>query len=298
MDPDELPENDPYLTGTYGVSDFDEGSADIPIWGWLSGAQARRDAAANNLANNRNAGRWWDLQRSGPSADDLAVDYGLEGNTDEYGDLMGERSQLEGLGPNDVQLEALRRLQGFADGRMTAADMDMMRAQQAANAQQVGGMNRAALASMQARGMGGSGAALATQLSGGQALANANSQANAQQQAAIQQRALGALQSYGSMGMGMYDQEAARRSALDAFNQANTAWRRGRNERNTQWGNRTAESRSNARQQSYENRERATAGATNQYQQGLQGRRQDQARQDQANQAGAGAIGTLISELL
>ena len=56
----------------------------------------------------------------------------------------------------------------------------------------------------------------------------------------------------------------------------------------------TRESRSGARQQVYENRERRVAGLTNQWQAAAGGRRQDQQREDEADERTAGIIyGTL-----
>jgi hypothetical protein len=78
-------------------------------------------------------------------------------------------------------------------------------------------------------------------------------------------RALQALQGSASMSNTMQEQEYARRSALDAFNQQNMDWRRGRENRNTDWMNQGGQNRANAYQTAYTNRERAVAGATNQY---------------------------------
>ncbi len=280
-------------------SDFDSASADIPIWGWLSGANARVDRERNELDRSQAQRAWQDLMGGAPSAEDLTPTYGLEGTSDAYGDLLGGPSQLEGFGPSGDQTAALAALRSmYESGGYTDADRAAQNAARSAQAQQVGAMNRAALSQMEARGMGGSGAALASQLAGSQARANATQQSDASLQPAAMQRALQALQGYGALGTAVQGQELQRRNALDAFNQSNMDWRRGRETRNTAWGNRQQDADTQGRQQAYENRANATAGLTNQWSGNQSSRRQDAQRQDQADQAGAGAIAGIIEELL
>jgi hypothetical protein len=108
-------------------------------------------------------------------------------------------------------------------------------------------------------------------------------------QAAIQQRALGALQTGGQLGLQAGSQDLARRQALDAYNQQQLDWRRGRGQRNVQAENRTRESRSNAAQQAYENRERGAAGVAGQWQASQDNRRADRS---------SDAIGTIAGEVI
>lgn len=300
-------ENDPGWTrtrsnaGSGRASDFDEASADIPIWGWLSGAAARRDAARAAAERASQEASWMDLQRNAPDAAALTPDYYLEGATDEFGNLLGDPSALIGAGADDAAaqqytMEALRQL--YESGGYTPADRAAQAAARAAQAQQVGAMNRAALAQMEARGMGGSGAALATQLGGSQALANANQQSDAALQMAAMQRGLAALQGYGGMATTARGQDLTQASALDAFNQANMAWRRDRESRNTVWANRQQDANVSGRQRAWENQANAQAGREGNWQRSSAERSRDQARTDQANETGANVIGTLISELL
>ncbi len=286
------------MADEYGTSDFDQVSSDIPIWGWLSGAQARRDAARNAYDQTRAIQTWRDIGR-GPSVDELTPEYRGEGTVDEYGNLIGDPSQLEGFGASGDQTASLAALRSlYESGGYTDADRAAQQAARSAQAQQVGGMNRAALAQMEARGLGGSGAALAAQLGGSQSLANANQQSDAQLAIGAQARAMQALQGWQGGANTMQAQELARRNALDSFNQGNTDWRRGREERNTGTANRQQDANTNARQQGYENSMNWAAGMTNQYAGSQSGRRQDAQRQDEANQAAAAGLGTLITELL
>lgn len=279
------------------ASKFDEGSADIPIWGWLTGANARVDAERNAYDQRRQEAMWEGLGDVAPGAEDLAVEYGQIGTTDEYGDLLGPGSQLEGFAASSDQESALRALQELSRGGLTDADRAMMRGGHQRTAQTLAAQNAAATGAMQARGMGGSGAQLAAQMSNAQGMAQANAGADAQMMGNAQQRALQALQGYTNQGNAMQAQEMARRSALDRFNSQQTDWRRQRAGQNTQWGNRTAESAADARQSAYQNRERAVAGATGQYQAGQDNRRQDAAREDQANATAAAGLGGLIAEI-
>lgn len=279
------------------VSDFDEGSADIPIWGWLSGASARRDAARNRRDQLLAQGVWGGLVGGAPSVEDLTADFLGEATRDEYGDLIGGRSAFEhDFGQDQVAaMDALRGL--YESGGYTDGDMAASRALRGQQAMQLGAANQAALQQMQARGMGGSGAELAMRMGANDAMAYGNAQGDAAIQQAAMQRALQALQGYGSMANATRSADQQRMAALDAFNQSNMDWRRGRETRNTAWSNQTEQSRANAVQAAHENQERGVAGLTNQYQGAQQNRRADGARQDAANEAGANAIGTLLSEL-
>lgn len=294
-----MDDDDPIYDPSGRASDFDEGSADIPLWGWLTGATARRDAARAEAERARQERLWAGLAEDAPTADDLTPEYALEGREDEYGDLFGGPSQFEGAGALDEQqyaMDALRQL--HEGGGYTDADMAAQRAARAAQAQQVGSMNRAALAQMEARGGGGGGASLAAQLAGGQALANATVQSDAAFQQSAMQRALQALQGYQAGGNVLAQQDMQRRAALDAFNQQQTDWRRGRQSRNTGWQNQQQDADVRGRQQAWDNQANALAGRTGQWAGADAGRRADQQRQDEASAQGANVLGTIISGIL
>ena len=281
------------------ASDFDEGSADVPIWGWLSGASGRRDAARNQAQQQRQERAWQNVLGTTPSEESLTTQYQQLGTADEYGDLAGGPSAVSqrGAGEADQQriMGALRSLQ--QSGGYTGADRTARSANHAAVGQQLGSANEAALQSMYARGMGGSGSELAARLSGAQGAASANAQGDAQIQQAAMQRALQAMQAQGGLAGQMNDQQLQRQQALNDYNQQQLNWRRGRSAANTELENRTRQSRSQANQQAYENRERGVAGLTGQYQQGQQNRRADAQREDQQNQNAAGWIGALLAAL-
>lgn len=287
-------------SGSYDpdVSDFDRDSADIPIWGWLSGAQARRDAATGDAENRRMQSIWERLSNDQPSAMDLTPEYSLEGTMDAYGDLLGGESELGGFAPTRAQSALDQFGQIMEGGGYTDADRATQQATRASQAQWLGSQNAAAMQQAQARGMGGGGQELAARLSAGQAANMGNVAGDAAMQQSAMQRLMGATAGYGQLGMGMDAQEMSRRNALDDFNQRRLDWRRGREERNTGWANRQSDAGVSARQTAYQNRERQAAGTTGQYQAGAQERMFGQQRQDQANQAGGNVIGSIISEIL
>src|SRR5690349_12763519 len=161
-----------------GVSDFDQGSADIPIWGWLSGAQARRDAARNREDQLAAQGTWGGLATTQPSVYDLTADYLGEGNQDEYGDLIGGPSAFQNASEGgQMQRQAMEALQNlYQSGGVMEGDRAASRAMRDQQAQQLGAANQAALQNMQARGMGGSGAELAMRMQAGDTMARANAQ--------------------------------------------------------------------------------------------------------------------------
>lgn len=281
-----------------GLSEFDRVSADIPIWGWLSGAGARNTSAQNEADRNAARATWRQLGQ-GPSVDELTPTYQGEGSTDEYGDLLGGPSQLEGFGNSEDQRAALAAMRSlYEQGGYTAADRNAQAAARANQAQQVGAMNQAALRALEARGGGGGGGALAAQLSGSQALANANAQSDAALQSAAMQRAFAAMQGAGNQANAMQAQELSRRNALDAFNQQNMDWRRGRQTRNTNIANRGADARANAQQMHYGNAMDWAAGMTGQYTGAQSDRRQDLAMRDEADERGAETLGTIISSVI
>jgi hypothetical protein len=276
--------NDPGL-----ASDFDEGMADVPVLGWLFGSSARRDQARNAAKQRLQERTWQSLLGSGPSSEQLTPYYEGERRTDEYGNLIGGPSQLENVGPAyDVQ-DSLAGLQRMGRGELAPGDVAQMRLATQEQQRLLRGQNDAITQQMAGRGMLGSGADLATRLQGSEAALGAQSQQQSQMLAAAQQRALGALQAGGQLGLQAGSQDLARRSALDAYNQQQLDWRRGRGQRSTEWGNRGREARSNAIQQAYQNRERGAAGLTGQYQQAQENRREDK---------GGDAIADTLSAIL
>lgn len=289
------------------VPQWQQDSAGVPIWGWLSGSDAAvaREDAQN--AEERNRAIWQGVHAEAPSVDDLTTRYYLEDTVDEYGNLIGDPSQLEGLdergtGHQQAAMTALQQLMGSGP---TSAELETARQQRRLGAmergQQLRGANEAALQQMSARGMGGSGAELAARLGASQAMAQGQAMSDAATQAALQQQAMqrqfAAIQGYQGGANTLAQQEMARRGALDAFNQSNLDWRRGQETRNTAWANQGQESRTQARQQVHDNAERAAAGMTNQYSTDASRRGAEGARQDAANQAATGVVGGILSEI-
>lgn len=250
------------------ISDFDRSIEGVPIIDWLLGGEDRRAAARDEAERAEASLLWRSLLRRAPTAEDLTPNYYLEAGADEFGSLAGGASQLEGLGQGGsgdqhVALAALRQL--YESGGYTDADAAARRLSAMERGQQLRGVNEATLQQMQARGMGGSGAELAARLSASQTLSQGQAMSDAAMQQAAMQRALAALQGYGGMATDMRSQEMGRRSAIDAWNQANMGWRRDRETRNTSTANRQQDSRVAARQAAYQNQERGIQGLTNRF---------------------------------
>lgn len=278
-----------------GVSDFDQASADIPVWGWLSGATARRDASEADREAMRAEGYWHLLGLDEPTADELAVDYEAAADRhatgrSQLGDTYADEQDIE------AQRDALRAMQDvYRSGGMTEADRARSRMAQDEVGRWMRSQREADDAALQARGMGGSGASIASMLSAQQGGASALAQRDAEMLQDAQAREMQAMQAAGGLASGMREQGfsegATRGSAVDDFNRWSAESRSGAT-------NQTRESLSQARQGVYENRERRVAGLTGQWQAASSGQRQDQARQDEADQRGAQVIGDIIEEIL
>jgi hypothetical protein len=266
------------------MSDYDRVSSQIPIWNWLDGSSARAAEAQARAEEQRNRDIWGGLADWAPSADDLAVEYEQEGDVagpgrSELGDARADQTSLR------AQHAALRQMQDWSRGDLTAADLAQRDAMQRGQAQMARGQREALMQQAQARGMGGSGMALLSAQQADESATARSADYDAQLQAMAQQRALQALQGAGSLSSQMrgqsFGEDSTRRSAIDDFNRWQTDYQRGREQRNTGWRNQTRDSRSGARQQAYENRERAAAGMTNQYGTDVARRQGEAARRDQ-----------------
>lgn len=285
------------------ADEFSEGTADIPLLGWLFGSQARRDAARGEGEADRNRAYWEDLAGSAPSADDLAVDYEQEGDIAYQGDMREGVAGAYGGGFGEAaQRRALAQMERlYQEGGLTGADRAMMDSVRRAQEQAARGQREAIVQQANARGMGGSGTSLLAQMQGSDAAQSRAADFDAQMAQAAQQRAFQAMQASAGLGGQMrgqgFDEDVTRRSAIDDFNQRQTEYARGREHTNVGLRNRSRESRRDANQQAYENRTSATSGMTGQYGADQSRRQWDQRRQDETNQAGASALGTILTEV-
>jgi len=221
--------------------------------------------------------QWNDLEDRAPTLDDLTADYRGEGRTDAYGDLLGGQSRLEGM-TQENQQAALDAMGGLMEGGLTEADKAAIHSQRLQSGQRLGAANQAAIQQMSARGMGGSGAELASRMGGSQAMANANAMGDASVLGQASNRAFAAMQGYGQLSGQMFDQESRRRANLDSWNQQGLDWRRGRESRNTDIYNQGQDQRVGAHQQQFENDTTTTGGKTNQNFQNIQ---HQQGREDE-----------------
>lgn len=257
--PGESYSSDDYYGEHYGdsadeLSDFDRVSADIPIWGDLSGARGRAAAAAAEAERRRRSGVLGDLAEFMPSEDDLSVEYAGEGYV---GDTTAEGALARGNWTD------------WAAGGLTDADRAMMEESRRESGRAARANREADLSALEARGMGGSGASLAAMLSAGEGAADRNAATDATMMGAAQQRQIGATDALGEWAAG------------------ETGYRRDREGRNTDRENASRESASEAAQQAHENRQ-AHAGMSL----GMSpyGGRDPNAEEDEGDEAAGGLL--------
>ena len=174
--------------------------AEIPIVNMLGGADAANAARAQDAATvNR-----------------------------QYWDQLAPPTQRQLMGPSedrDAQMSALQQMQQWSSGRLTSTDQANMETQRAAAARTSAGQRGALMQHAQARGVGGSGADLATQQMADQAgQTQASESANATMQGA-QSRGLAATQARSQMAGALrtQDVDATQQAYEDAANRASGA---------------------------------------------------------------------------
>lgn len=236
------PREDPYggPNTTPGESSFDDFSEGIPLWGDLTGANARNANRRASAAGRAGRDAWLGLIPQNPDAEQQAAGYEFGSPSIQDSGAAGQRgySYL-----NDV----------VSHGGMTEGGRAGFReAAQMAGRQGAAG-RAAAQAGFEARGGGASGGAYAQQLLGEQGAAD-------------------------QAGMAAYEgaREAERGRMAAAAGLAGI----GEEEANRRFGyqSQLAQARERARQQSFENLRDVAAGVSGQY--GNQQNRQDEANQN------------------
>lgn len=307
---DSTPSGEPLwmLAGYHSEDEYNQARATNPdeterrIAGARTLAARRISASRSGHGPPESSYAFGDLYSQMPTRDELSVDYGQEGDqlgawgSSAMGDARADPASIA------AQRIALERLGMYAQGGLSAADL----AGQQLGRQQVGmqirGQREADQASLAARGMGGSGAQLASLMGGQQAGAGAYANLDAQMQIAAQQRALAALGQYGELAGQMrgqsFGEESGRRSALDEFNRWRAEQEQAREGRNVERRGRTAESRAAAAQQGFSNATQIAAGQQGNAQLTLQNQQYNQDRTDRQVGAAIGGIGSLAGRLI
>lgn len=205
--------------------------------------------------------RWWtNLQM--PTAEELAQQY--------------DYNSRGGAGALSAQESALSQLGSWAHGGLTGADRAMMESTRARDAQAARAQQQALMQQMQARGMGGSGADLATQMMASQLGQQQASDAESQMMQGAQQRALSAVQAQAQLG-----------GQMRQLSQHETEHQQDAN--------------SSAIQQAFQNQVTQASGANNAMtglaQNSQQASQQQSRNSADAAQAGASAVGSLLGML-
>jgi hypothetical protein len=276
-----------------GASDAPEADAvlsRIPILG--GGSRAAIAAAEGRREEGRNREYWDQLTNYMPSADDLSVDYANEdyvpGSESEWAQEMHGTGSIE---------DALAAMEGWSRGGLTDTDRAMMGETGRTEGIRSRGDREAAISAMEARGIGGGGMDLMARMGADEAGAGRTAARDTSMMAAAQQRQYNATEAMGSLGSALDASEGRRASALYSWTARDEDYRRGLEGRNTERENRGRESRSTGAQQAYENRERATAGATNQYSTDVGRRAGEGRRADENDDRTAGLIGGILESL-
>lgn len=183
-------------------------------------------------------------------------------------------SAMEGISVNPeynaAQVEQLAALRNLAQngGRNAASDAALAEIQQRGNAN-ARGQNEAILQNANARGVGGSGAALQAQLDAQQ---NQTTNQAAQDMAVKGQEAntaLAAGQGAANIGAGLenqgFNEAASKAAAADAINRFNAANKTSTNQFNTGIGNNAQQFNTNTQQQTYQNKANKAQGISNAY---------------------------------
>lgn len=241
--------------GGGGVSDFDRTSADIPLWGDLSGARGRLARSEADREAARRAAILGDLAEFMPTEDELSVEYGNE----------------DMIGPGADSLRARDAFAEWSEGGFTDADRAMMDESRRRAGMTARADREASLSALEARGMGGSGASLAASLAAGEGAADRGASMDASMMGAAQQR------QYNATG------------ALAEFGAREDDYSRGREGRNTDRENRTRESAAEAAQRAHENRSEYTSFALG----GDPNARDPNAEEDEGDEAARGILSGL-----
>jgi hypothetical protein len=231
-------------------------------WGWVSG---RDERDYQKSIREQNMGLWDELGGTLPSEDSEAA----RAEAEDYA-VNEQRNALDSMRDIDGQLAAQSR------GEYSEIDRARQEEMLRRNALQERGQREAALAQMQARGMGQSGTALTSSLMAGQQGANRSSQEGLQIEALAQQRALQAMQARGQLAQGRGSLAGQR--ATDTFNRKFS----------------TGQAQDRQRQQGFQNRTDIVAGKTDQYDRAGAASRQ----RLQDDRAAATGIGQIISNIL
>lgn len=275
-----------------GLNSFDEGIAGS-IVGDLTGASGRVSAARAAAEQANREAMWNRLHEFAPTVDDLAVDYADEAYIDGPGSEWS-RDTAEAQGGRGAMADALDAMREWSRGGFTDADEAMMNENSSREAMAARADREAALSMLEARGAGSSGSSLAASLAAGEGAAGRASAANTSMLAAAQQRQYNATRDMAAMGGTMRDMDARERAGREAYNAGETDYARGREGRNTERENRGRESRADAAQQVYSNREHAVAGIDNQYATDVNRRSREEDRAAENNRGLLGAIGELL----
>jgi hypothetical protein len=143
----------------------------------------------------------------------------------------------------DAQMSALSKLQEVGETGLNFEDRAALQEIQDQNSNVERGQRQAILQNMAARGMGGSGAELASQLAGNQGAADRNARSSLNVAAQAQRRSLDAMMKSGELGGAIrgqdFNEASTKANALDSIRKFNMANSIGMQQRNVDQTNQT-----------------------------------------------------------
>lgn len=281
------PEYNTYDDEDYGpgwMREHDDTVEGIPLYDEISGAAARRERRRQEREASRNRAYWETLAAGAPSEDDLSVEYGNEDFVDGGPSAWAAESERRAAGAGGIG-DALSAFREWSRGGLTDTDRAMMDEASRNEGMRARADREAAMSAMEARGMGGSGAELMARMGADEAAHSRALGMHTDMLAAAQQRQLDATRAMAETGRMGADLDDRRTSALESYRNREADYARGLEERNTGHENRTRESAADAAQRAYENRERATAGVTNQYSTDVAARRAAREDEEDSNES-------------
>lgn len=277
-----------------GISNEAEIFASLPLIGDGARGEIARRRAEFEAARQRRA--WENLAEAAPSAEELTARYNDETFVDGGPSAWAVESEEAETGRRGME-DALAAMREWSAGGFTEADRAMMDETARREGMVARADREAAMSALEARGMGGSGATAASMLAAGEGASARGSAMHTDMLAAAQQRQFDATRAMTDIGSRMRGHDETRTGGLEAWRGDEADYARDYYDRAARRSDRERDNEADARQREYENWERATAGATNQYSTDVGSRDRERSIAEQNADDQANFIGGLLESI-
>jgi hypothetical protein len=270
----------------------------IPIVDWLSGNEQQRAAAQAALEKQQRRDDAEGLRNYLWTPDDVSIEYGQLDRIDEAANTTARA--------DTSAIEAQRRaLAGFEDiyqqGGLTAADRGRLAQTEREMARGMRSQREADMASLRARGLGGSGASIASMLAAQQSGADMLADREADIAARAEDRAISALGSAsdaaGSMRNSSWTENSWNAQNLNEWNKRSAEYLRDHNKYNVGAQDKTNESSADALKDWYTEQKGINAAKEGVYNSTSGESAAATRREDEAKQRQVGMFGEILSGL-